>query len=69
MITQFDLIYITTGGGPSNKTLNLGLYLYKVSNLEGNFGVSSAIGVTQIILGLIAVFFISKIFKIGEEHV
>jgi raffinose/stachyose/melibiose transport system permease protein len=69
MITQFDLIYITTGGGPSNKTLNLGLYLYKVSNLEGNFGVSSAIGVTQIILGLIAVFFISKIFKIDEEHV
>lgn len=66
MITQFDLIYITTGGGPGSRTLNLGLYLYKVSNLESNFGVSSAIGVVQIVIGLAAVFLISKIFNIGK---
>lgn len=67
MITQFDLIYITTGGGPGDSTINLGLYLYKVANLESNYGVSNAIGVVQIVVGLVAVFLIAKIFNIGKK--
>lgn len=67
MVTQFDLIYITTGGGPGDSTINLGLYLYKVANLQSNYGVSNAIAVIQILVGLTAVFLIAKIFNIGKK--
>lgn len=67
MVTQFDLIYITTGGGPGDSTINLGLYLYKVANLQSNYGVSNAIAVVQILVGLTAVFLIAKIFNIGKK--
>jgi len=67
MITQFDLIYITTGGGPGDSTINLGLYLYKVANLQGDYGVSNAIGVVQIVVGLVTVFLIAKIFSFGKK--
>lgn len=68
MITQFDLIYITTGGGPGDSTMNLGLYLYKVANLQGNYGVSNAIGVVQIVVGLVTVFLVAKIFSFGKKN-
>ena len=67
MVTEFDSIYLTTRGGPGTTTLNLPLYLYKTANLQMNFGVANTIGVFQIALGLILVFIIGRIFKIGHH--
>jgi raffinose/stachyose/melibiose transport system permease protein len=52
MVSQFDIIYMTTRGGPGTATLNLPVYLYKTMNLENNYGKANAVGVVQIILGL-----------------
>lgn len=38
MVSQFDIIYMTTKGGPDNATLNLPTYLYKIITLENNYG-------------------------------
>ncbi|MFR6507903.1 MAG: hypothetical protein ACLUPF_00425 [Dorea sp.] len=38
MVSQFDIIYMTTKGGPGNATLNLPMYLYKIITLENNYG-------------------------------
>ena len=38
MVSQFDIIYMTTRGGPGNSTLNLPMYLYKIITLENNYG-------------------------------
>ena len=38
MVSQFDIIYMTTKGGPGTATLNLPIYLYKTATLENNYG-------------------------------
>ena len=67
MVSQFDIIYMTTKGGPGNTTLNLPMYLYKIITLENNYGKANAVGVVQIILGLALVLLIQKLFKQKSE--
>lgn len=63
MVSQFDIIYMTTKGGPGNSTLNLPIYLYKTATLENNFGKANAVGVVQIVIGLALVLLIQKLFS------
>lgn len=67
MIIQFDMIYMTTRGGPDVSTLNLALYYYKTANLENNYGVASAIGGVQVVLGIATVMVINRLFRIGQS--
>jgi raffinose/stachyose/melibiose transport system permease protein len=68
MVSQFDIIYMTTKGGPGNSTLNLPMYLYKIVTLENNYGKANAVGVVQIALGLTLVILIRRLFRQrGEE--
>ena len=43
MVSQFDIIYMTTKGGPGTSTLNLPIYLYKAATLENNYGKANAV--------------------------
>jgi raffinose/stachyose/melibiose transport system permease protein len=63
MVAQFDIIYLTTKGGPGTATLNLPVYLYKTAVLENNYGKANAVGVVQIIIGISLVAFIRKLFS------
>lgn len=65
--SQFDIIYMTTKGGPGNATLNLPTYLYKIITLENNYGKANAVGVIQIALGLVLVILIQKLFNQKQE--
>ncbi len=67
MVSQFDIIYMTTKGGPGNSTLNLPIYLYKAATLENNFGKANAVGVVQIVLGLPLVLLIQRLFREKKE--
>ena len=67
MVSQFDIIYMTTKGGPGNATLNLPMYLYKIITLENNYGKANAVGVVQILLGLLLVILIQKLFNQKKE--
>jgi raffinose/stachyose/melibiose transport system permease protein len=67
MVSQFDILYVTTKGGPGTSTLNLPVLLHKTASLESNYGVANTIGVFQILLGLLLVFFINQIFRSGKE--
>ena len=67
MVSQFDIIYMTTRGGPGNSTLNLPMYLYKIITLENNYGKANAVGVIQIILGLVLVILIQRLFNQKKE--
>lgn len=70
MVSQFDIIYMTTKGGPGSSTLNLPIYLYKAATLENNYGKANAVGVVQIVIGITLVLLIQRIFmtKAGEEE-
>lgn len=67
MLQMFSLIYITTNGGPGNKTTNLPLMLYSTAMTGNNYGYANAIGVLIIVLGIISMVFINKIFKTNES--
>ena len=63
MVSQFDIIYMTTKGGPGTATLNLPIYLYKTAILENNYGKANAVGVVQIFLGISMVLLIRRLFR------
>jgi raffinose/stachyose/melibiose transport system permease protein len=67
-LKEFELIYLTTKGGPGTKTMSLPLYLYNTTIVQNNFGYSNMIGAVLIILGLVLIYLISKIFKIAGEE-
>lgn len=67
MVSQFDIIYMTTKGGPGNTTLNLPIYLYKAATLENNYGKANAVGTVQIAVGLALVLLIQRLFREKKE--
>ncbi len=67
MVSQFDIIYMTTKGGPGCATLNLPIYLYKIVTLENNYGKANAVGVIQIAIGILLVVLIQGLFSEKKE--
>lgn len=67
MLQMFDLIYITTNGGPGKTTTNLPLLLYGVYKGENNYGYANTIGVFIVVVGIIAMTIINKALKVNEE--
>ena len=67
-LKEFELIYLTTKGGPGTETMSLPLYLYNTMIVQNNFGYSNMIGTVLIALGLILIYFISKVFKIASDE-
>ncbi len=67
MLQMFDLIYITTKGGPGTATMNLPLMLYSVYKTENNYGYSNAIGVCIVVAGVVCMTVINKLMKVNEE--
>ena len=55
MIQQFDMIYMTSRGGPGVSTMNLSYFLYRTASLENNTGLASATGVIQLMLGVVVI--------------
>lgn len=66
-LKEFELIYLTTKGGPGTETMSLPLYLYNTSIVQNNFGYSNMIGTILIALGLILIYIISKVFRIASD--
>jgi raffinose/stachyose/melibiose transport system permease protein len=68
MISQFDIIYMTTKGGPGASTLNLPVYLFKTANLEMNYGLANTIGLVQVVMGVALVFLLGKAMRLGQSN-
>lgn len=67
MLQMFDLLYLTTRGGPGVSTTNLPLMLYKTTMNENNYGYGNTIGVVIIGLGILCMTIINKALKTHEE--
>ena len=67
MLQMFDLIYLTTKGGPGTSTTNLPLMLYKTAMNENNYGYANAVGVIIILLGMACMALINRALRTGEE--
>jgi raffinose/stachyose/melibiose transport system permease protein len=69
MLKEFELIFLTTNGGPNDSNLNLPLYLYKEAMMLNNYGYANAIGTLLIFLGLFIILVATRIFKFGQSDV
>ena len=66
MLQMFDLIYLTTTGGPGRITTNLPLLLYSTYKTENNYAYANTVGVTIIFSGILVIIAINKLFRINK---
>lgn len=65
-VSLFELIDLTTGGGPGGSTMSFGVLL--VSNITGyNYGFANAVGIMMFVVGLIELLFFNKLFRMDES--
>lgn len=62
-ITTFEMVYVTTGGGPGTASEVFGTLLYKNAFTYNNFGYSNAIGAFLLIASVIATVMLNKLFS------
>jgi raffinose/stachyose/melibiose transport system permease protein len=67
MLQMFDLIYITTNGGPGKMTTNLPLLLYGVYRSEYNYAYANTLGVCIIVTGALAMIIINRVFQVNRD--
>ena len=54
-LAAFDIVYVSTGGGPGNATAVPGIQIYILAFLERQVGLASALAVVLVILVLVVV--------------
>jgi fucose transport system permease protein len=68
MLQKLDIIIMTTKGGPGVRTMNMPMYIYKTALIDNNYGLSNAIGVILILMGLTIVWIISRLYGMNEKN-
>ncbi|MBI3243146.1 MAG: sugar ABC transporter permease [Chloroflexi bacterium] len=63
---MFDYVYLTTGGGPNNQTMSLGLMIYNQATVRYKYGYANAVGVILLVMGLLAFYLVSRAFRLSE---
>ena len=66
MLQMFDLIYLTTLGGPGRITTNLPLLLYSTYKAENNYAYANTVGVIIILTGVLVIALLNKLFRINK---
>ena len=62
----FDLVYVTTRGGPGDSTLVTGFLVYRAAFQQNQLGYASAIATVMTIL-ILAISLVILRFQSGEE--
>ncbi len=63
----FDLPYLLTGGGPSDATLTLAMYLYTIGFSQFNLGYAAAIGYSLAMIAVVVSMFQFGLFRLWGE--
>jgi raffinose/stachyose/melibiose transport system permease protein len=66
-LASFDIVYISTQGGPGNKTMVPGLEIYYQAFTERAVGVASALAVVLMVLVIVCVLPIQWLTRRGER--
>lgn len=64
---KFDIIYITTNGGPGNATMTLSVMMVNAISNTMSYGYANAIGVALILLGVIVMQTCNRLFKMDRS--
>ena len=63
----FELPYLLTGGGPSDATLTLAMYLYTIGFSQFNLGYAAAIGYSLAMIAVVVSMFQFGLFRLWGE--
>ena len=66
-LKEMEIIFLTTNGGPGNRTEFIATYLYKTAFKSFRYGYANAISVVFIILCLVASVFYQKMTASNED--
>jgi raffinose/stachyose/melibiose transport system permease protein len=62
-LASFDIVYVSTGGGPGNTTSVPGIQIYYEAFLQRRLGIASALAITLTLLVLIVVLPIQRLSR------
>jgi raffinose/stachyose/melibiose transport system permease protein len=62
-LAAFDIVYVSTGGGPGNSTAVPGIQIYILAFLERQVGLASALAVVLVILVLLVILPIQRLTR------
>ncbi|NSC20800.1 sugar ABC transporter permease [Streptomyces albus subsp. chlorinus] len=65
-LAGFDIVYVTTGGGPGEETTVPGLLVYRLAFSDGKVGLASALGVVLSLLILVLVYVVGRLSRPGR---
>lgn len=63
---MFEYVFLTTGGGPQDQTMSLGLMIYNQAATRYRYGYANTVGVILLVMGLLAFYVVSRAFKMNE---
>ena len=66
-LRMYDIVALTTGGGPLNSTRILSLYVYSTAFEKLQFGMASAQGFIVMLISCLMVLVYSRLLRKGEE--
>ena len=64
-LAAFDIVYVSTGGGPGNATAVPGIQIYILAFLERQVGLASALAVVLVVLVLLVILPIQRLSRGG----
>jgi raffinose/stachyose/melibiose transport system permease protein len=62
-LASFDIVYVTTNGGPGEQTAVPGLLVYRLAFSEGKVGLASALAVVLSCLILVLVYIVNRLSR------
>ena len=62
-LAAFDIVYVSTGGGPGNATAVPGIQIYIIAFLERQVGLASALAVVLVVLVLLVILPIQRLSR------
>jgi raffinose/stachyose/melibiose transport system permease protein len=66
-LASFDIVYVSTGGGPGEATMVPGLKIYQLAFFARAIGVASALAVVLVVLVLVVILPIQRLSRGSDE--
>ena len=65
---QFEIVYLTTSGGPANRTINLSVMMVNRIFNSMEYGYANALAVVLLVIGVVFIVTAQRIFRLGKGY-
>jgi raffinose/stachyose/melibiose transport system permease protein len=68
VLKAFEIIFLTTGGGPGNRTINISVIMVNRLLNSQEYGYANALAVVLLIMGMVAILLVQWLFRLGRSY-